>query len=222
MPEVQILHLKKEAIYFILSKSFQSALYRLCGLVRGCGCLFLDGDFVFSARRDHQPEGDGYGCAYERADHHNPEIRPCVGREKRRSETARRVDRAVVDRNADDVHESEPDTYGESGKLTEPLFSICRSQNDEDKEHGEQNLGEESHALAYTGLTHVGGEIVAGIGRYASVSESLAAHVEEPEKEGGTDSGPEQLGHHIEAEILEAHAAGKKHAERHGRIDVAA
>lgn len=127
---------------------------------------------------EHREEG-----ACKRADDHDPEIRPCIAREEGRAKAARRVDGAVVDGDADDIHQAKGKTDCKTGELAETLLRVGGAKHHKHEDHCEENLHQQSHPLADAGLTHIGGKIIAGRGRDAAILEGRTSHVEEPEKE---------------------------------------
>lgn len=173
---------------------------------------------------DDEPDCDSQTGAAERADDHDPEVAPCFGREQGGAEGTGGVDRAVVDRDSDDVHQAESYADGESGEFAESAFGISGGQHNEDEEEGKEHFGGDGHAGGCAGLKDVGGDSVdhsVVVGYSAEVIDAFESETRQPEEETGAESGSEKLGDDISAEVAAAETAFDPYGERYGGVDVA-
>ena len=156
---------------------------------------------------------------YNRTYNHNPEIAPGFRAEYSRTETARGVNRAVINRNSNDIHKSESKTDCEAGKLAIALVGVGGTEDNKHEEECEQAFCQQSHTGRSTGLKHIGGKI--------SIRSRCAAEIEirgkmhECKKKTGTYCCTEKLEHNIAHAFLTAHTASQIHGQRHCGVYVA-
>ena len=158
------------------------------------------------------PDAGGEGSTYEGTYDEYPELLEGLTTfEDGGSDGACGVDAGarVVDAYEVDEHEAQAD--GEASELTGALLLIGRTEDNEDEDHGEDDLSyeaAENRAAAGIGTGRgTLGEI--GVGGYESV------------EEGAADEGADNLEDHVHGGVLTADALGEEAAEGDGGVDVA-
>ncbi len=158
-----------------------------------------------------------------RTDHGSYDEHPHIGKslttgEQRRSEGTGGVDGSSGEVDADQVDEDQGQTDGETGEVACTELAVGGAENHEHEDEGGDDLHEASapntagvsHAIA-TETHHAFGDAF-----------STGSHdVDESQQASTSEDAAYELADPVDAGLFPGHAAGKRHCEGDGRVDVA-
>ena len=162
-------------------------------------------------------------CGESSTNHGSHDEDPNIGKsltasEDCRSEGTGRVDGGAGEVDADEVHEDEGQTDGETGEVARTEFAVGGTQYHEHEDEGGDDLHEASAPDA-AGVSHA---IAAETPHAVSDAFSSRSHdVDERQQASTSKDTADELADPVDAGLFPGHTAGKRHREGDGGVDVA-
>ena len=162
-------------------------------------------------------------CGEGGTDHRGHDEDPHIGKsltasEQRGSEGAGRVDGGAGEVDADQVDEDQGQTDGQTGEVARAEFAVGGTQNHEHEDEG----GDDLHEAGAHCTASVGHAVAAETHHAFGDAFSAGRHdVDERQQDGTGKDTADELADPVDAGLFPGHAAGKRHSESDGRVDVA-
>lgn len=169
-------------------------------------------DLFLLVATDNTPDASSKGSTYEWTNDEDPKLlEGSATLEESWTDGTGWVDRSAGVTDAYEVNQDERQADGKTSQIASTLLSVGRAKNNENEDHGENNLSEEAAHDAYT--------ILASIGASALQTVDTTSHGCEY---GSCEYSTDNLEYHIHASVLTRDTLGEEAAEGDSWVDVAA